>query len=536
MTPDLDAAVDILDRAVARAAGLVDPALIAAAAERTQMIRRRSGFMGETVVVALAGGTGSGKSSILNALAGAKVAPTGPIRPTTDQPLALVPANPEPGLVRLLDDLGIEERVEQENIVAVAVLDLPDFDSIDPGHMLSVRRLIPRVDAVAWVLDPEKYADAAIHTAWLAPLARYSSTFLFVLNQVDRLPEGMREEVIADLCSRLITDGIEDPIVLATAADPTIGAPQGIEELRRLLDEQVAGKKTAITKLVADVRRTSAELAEITGVTSGGLDLDHRWALCRDLAATSLSASMVDVSVTDATQRDGVRLAMAGGSGPIGRLAHRIRRSAAGRALGATTGEAATEAGKRAAAGAGLPSAAVLVEELVGDVSFEAGGAFGERLRREFSSQRVEVELEAAADSTRTRHRSGPVVVRSRWWPVAAVIQTLLLLVLIGAAVWGWAQPEVLRPGNWPWPLIAALGVVLVGSLVASMVKSSGRRAGQRAADLYRTEVRADLAEETDRRIGQPLRTIARDRAELAGMLAELGQATAKVEARSASG
>ncbi len=288
--------------------------------------------------------------------------------------------------------------------------------------------------------------------------------------------------------------------------------------------------------MVADVRRTSAELAEITGVTSGGLDLDRRWVDCRDLAATSLSAAMVDVSVIDATQRDGVRLALAGGSGPIGRLSHRIRRSAAGRALGATTDEAATEAGKRAAAGAGLPSAAVLVEELVGDLSFEAGGAFGEHLRREFSSQRVESEMEAAADSVRALHRSGPEVTRSRWLPVAAVIQTVLLLVLIGAAVWAWAEPEVLRPGNWPWPLIAALGVVLVGSLVASMVKSSGRRAGQRAADLYRTEVRTDLAEEIDRRLGQPLRTMARDRAELAGMLTELGQATAKVEARSASG
>ena len=195
---------------------------------------------------------------------------------------------------------------------------------------------------------------------------------------------------------------------------------------------------------------------------------------------------MVDVSVTDAAQRDGVRLALARGSGPIGRLAHRFRRSAAGRALGATTDEAAAVAGKRAAAGAGLPSAAVLVEELIGDISFEAGGAFGEHLRQEFSPQRVEGELEAAADTVRTRHRSGPQVVRSRWWPVAAVIQTLILLLLIGAGVWAWAQPEVLRPGNWPWPVIAALLAVMVGLLVAALVRSSGRRAGQRAADLYR--------------------------------------------------
>ena len=63
--------------------------------------------------------------------------------------------------------------------------------------------------------------------------------------------------------------------------------------------------------MVADIRRTSAELAEVTGVTAGGLDLDRRWTECRDLSAAPLSAAMVDVSVTDAAQRDGVRLALA---------------------------------------------------------------------------------------------------------------------------------------------------------------------------------------------------------------------------------
>jgi hypothetical protein len=533
MIPDLDAAVDILDSAVARAAGLVDRGLVEDAAVRTRMVRQRAGFLGETVVAALAGGTGSGKSSLLNALADAKVAPTGPLRPTTDEPLALLPANPEPGLVRLLDDLGIEQRVEQESMSLMAVIDLPDFDSVDPGHVLSVQRLVPRVDAVIWVLDPEKYADAAVHKTWLAPLARYSATFLFVLNQVDRLPVSARDEVVADLCERLAADGIEEPVVLTTAADPATGPPEGIDELRRLLDDRVAGKQTAVSKMLADIRRTSAELAEVTGVTTGGLDLDRRWSDCRDRAAALSSAAMVDMSVIDAAQRDGVRIALATGSGPIGRLAHRFRRSAAGRALGSKPDEAAAAVGQRAAAGAGLPAAAVLLEELVGDLSFEAGGAFGEHLRGEFSPPRVEGELEAAADAVRTRHRSGPVVARSGWWPVAAVVQTLLLLALIGAGLWAWAQPDVLRPGNWPWPLIAAFGVILVGSLVAAMVRSSGRRAGQHAADHYRSEVKADLSGEIDRRLGLPLRAIARDRAELAGMLTELGAATAKVEAKS---
>ncbi len=54
---------------------------------------------------------GPAKSSLLNAIAGEEVAKAGHIRPTTSQPLAWIPAQPEPGLVRLLDDMGIVDRV-----------------------------------------------------------------------------------------------------------------------------------------------------------------------------------------------------------------------------------------------------------------------------------------------------------------------------------------------------------------------------------------------------------------------------------------
>src|SRR5665811_904455 len=111
MASDLGKALDMLDLAVAKARFISRDDRLEPYALVARQARKRVGYLGETVVLALVGGTGVGKSSLLNAIAGTSVAPAGRIRPTTDLPLAWIPSEPEPGLVRLLDDLGIDERV-----------------------------------------------------------------------------------------------------------------------------------------------------------------------------------------------------------------------------------------------------------------------------------------------------------------------------------------------------------------------------------------------------------------------------------------
>ena len=64
------------------------------------------------------------------------------------------------------------------------LLDLPDFDSVEHAHRLEVDRLIELVDLVVWVVDPQKYADAALHDRYLRPLAGHAGVMLVVLNPV----------------------------------------------------------------------------------------------------------------------------------------------------------------------------------------------------------------------------------------------------------------------------------------------------------------------------------------------------------------
>ena len=51
------------------------------------------------------------------------------------------------------------------------LLDLPDFDSTRAANREIVQRMVGLVDVLVWVLDPQKYADAAVHNDFLAPLA-----------------------------------------------------------------------------------------------------------------------------------------------------------------------------------------------------------------------------------------------------------------------------------------------------------------------------------------------------------------------------
>jgi len=532
MAGDLGKALDLLDLAVAKAWSLTADDRLEPHARVARRARKRIGYLGETVVLALAGGTGVGKSSLLNAIAGDSVAPVGRIRPTTDRPLVWMPSEPEPGLVRLLDDLGIEDRIGHTAALNLAIVDLPDFDSISLEHRATVERLIPKVDAVLWVLDPEKYGDRSLHEGYLRPLSGYRDQFVFAFNQIDRLAPGELDTVRDDLLALLEADGIAGPVVFDTAADPANGPPIGIERLVAFVQTTLEAKRTAVRKLVEDIRGAGRGVADVTGVRPGsGLDFDRRWAGTRAATVAGLGDLLAGQAVTRAAEDAGRHLAVRTGSGPLGTAVAGLRRSLVGRALGATAEDEAIEvASRRRQSRSGLEEAIEAVTTTVTELSFEAGGGFGAQLRERFGPAKVETELRKAVDGAleASRDRHGPAKVR--WWRFAAMVQWLVVIAVLSAFVWAWARPETLRRGAWPWPVILGVGASIVGAVLGRIVRWSGRRAGRKAADEYRAVIERRLAVRIDRRIGIPLRTLMRDRAELGGALAELGLELARLE------
>ena len=92
------------------------------------------------------------------------------------------------GAAELLDWLGIpkrhqinrlgmlDESPDDRDLHGLVLLDLPDHDSTEVSHHLEVERLVKLADVLVWVLDPQKYADAAIHDRFLKPLSRRTPT------------------------------------------------------------------------------------------------------------------------------------------------------------------------------------------------------------------------------------------------------------------------------------------------------------------------------------------------------------------------
>lgn len=257
----------------------LSPEKMAATKAVMQRVSTRDSLDPFSVIVALVGATGSGKSSIFNAVAGAQLAATDVIRPTTRLPLAaLAPSDKDdaatPGeregadIGALLDWAGVTQRVEIPEPgrlpAGVCLIDVPDIDSVDRSNGELARRLHERVDIVVWVVDPQKYADAIIHNEWIAPMASRAQSVIVVLNQVDRLTVDERETVRASLTRLLQEDGLETPTIVETSAL----TGEGIAELVAQLGERAQRVRDDAVTLHADLDALRAQLRQ-------ELDLGH---------------------------------------------------------------------------------------------------------------------------------------------------------------------------------------------------------------------------------------------------------------------
>ena len=269
--PDLTEALDLLDLAIASSDGLASETIREGAAEVAAAVRRRQDFFSESIVVAIAGGTGSGKSSLLNAIAGQTIAETSELRPHTNEPLAWVPAG-DHAIAAMVASLGIDEVVVHDGGPTLAIVDLPDLDSVDDRHRTLVESVLPVVDAVVWMFDPIKYHDPSIHDDFLADVIEYEPVFTFVLNKIDRLDEAETEAVATHLGVILVMDGFVDPSVLPIAASPPGGTPIGIESLVATLNSTLIAKRADRAKVIEDVLQAGRRLAADTNVWSGTPD------------------------------------------------------------------------------------------------------------------------------------------------------------------------------------------------------------------------------------------------------------------------
>lgn len=470
-TDQLAKRVRALREAVEAADGRSDAEVVDRARAVVTHAGERVAFSGSYTVVAFAGATGSGKSSLFNAVTGTELARVAVRRPTTSRAMAVSWGADLPH--ELLDWLDITKRQlipsgpgEFSDLV---LLDLPDHDSTEIGHRLTVDRLVELVDALIWVVDPQKYADAALHDGYLKRLAPYADVMMVVLNQSDRLQPDELDRCLADLRRLLDAEGLRSTPIMATSALHDTG----VRELREALARTVANKQAMARRLAADVSVAANALAEELGAGASG-KLEPR--LQQRVTSVLGDAAGVPVVV------DGVRKAWrqrgsAATGWPFVTWLGRLRPDPLRKLrLDLTPGEHSPTDVNRTS----LPRATSVQRARVDQGLRELLESATDGLPRGWARSVQQVargnepvlldELDAAIAGADLTVRRG-----TWWWGLFGLLQWLLIVAVVGGAAWLLADPVLLALGLPQLPPVLWYGIpaatwLLVGGGLAGVL------------------------------------------------------------------
>src|SRR3990170_3590800 len=251
-----DALRDLASALERRASHAPDPAR----GSRAERLRRhvedfllpRARDVGAPLVVVILGSTGSGKSSLFNALAGRALSPSGVLRPTTRRPIAV--AHPHDAGDDLLPGLAARGAVELVTDPAarrgIVLVDAPDFDSVELANRALAVELLEAADLVIFVTTATRYAD---QVPW-AILGRARQRGVPLLAVLNRLPDEVTDAdaVVSDYRKllergRLEAAGAFGPLEVVPVAEGALDA-----ELDALDASAVAPIREALDRLMAD--------------------------------------------------------------------------------------------------------------------------------------------------------------------------------------------------------------------------------------------------------------------------------------------
>jgi GTP-binding protein EngB required for normal cell division len=462
-------------------------------------------------VVSLAGGTGSGKSSLFNQLAGADFSTVGVTRPVTRDAHACVWGVAGSG--PLMEWLGVPRRYRyarssalgygEQSLAGLVLLDLPDHDSV-LGHATDlVDNLVGLSDLMIWVLDPQKYADAAVHRRFLVPLAGHSEVIAVVLNQSDLLTASQIEDCVQDLRRLLDSEGLHDAQILVTSAK----TGDGIEELRKLLVNTVSARKATVARIAADVDMLVSQFepyGAVEGADSDSPDETLPAGTTCDLVTAFAAAAGVG-GIGDALRSARELRALDYVGWPVSWLVERlssrdpIRKIRLGKIWADLRGVTAGPAGMQQAE----------IDNALTQVADERVPALpkpwsrtvqtGVRSRAEDIPAAVGAEIGAALPAD---------AAVDRWWRTIGVVQGLLLgcvlvgvawcvaLVILGLA--GVGSPGMPKLFTSSWYLLWGAGLVVFGLiggwLTARICTRAVSAAANRETDLLRRDIDERLA------------------------------------------
>lgn len=176
------------------------------------------------LVIISMGGTGVGKSTLLNALAGAPIASASFARPTTRDPVVYLHEAVDAKRLDPALQLCKLARHNRESLRHKVLVDTPDVDSNDLANREKLIRILPVADVVLYVGSQEKYHDQLGWDLFLEQKRRRA--FAFILNKWDRCQSpGTGSRPDDDWIRDLKAAGFENPLLFRTCAQYWIDHP-----------------------------------------------------------------------------------------------------------------------------------------------------------------------------------------------------------------------------------------------------------------------------------------------------------------------
>ncbi|WP_243859994.1 YfjP family GTPase [Streptomyces sp. BK208] len=475
---NLRSRLDALRELVGLSRTRLDSGTLAEAGRVLDEAAARRRLSGQHTVVAIAGATGSGKSQLFNTLAGVTISETGARRPTTSAPIACSWSD---GAASLLDRLGIPGRLRRRPLQhpdsesplrGLVLIDLPDHDSAAVQHREQVDRILALVDAVIWVVDPEKYADALIHERYLRPMAGHAEVTFVVLNQVDRLPGEAAEQVLDDLRRLLDEDGIAlgehgEPGATVLALSALTG--EGVGELRETLGQFVAERQAPARRIAADVDAAALHLRPVY-VTGRRTGLSEE---AREEFADRLADAVGATAAGEAAERAWLRNANRACGTPwlrLWRWYHDRRDPVTGRLSSRAQADEEATARQR-------------VEHAVRTVSDQASAGlpapWAQAMRE--AAVRGAHGLPEALDELAVRTGMPPGrPPRPGWWPAAVLAQATMTLLQVVGGLWLLGQIIGFLPPNLGVPVLLMLAGIVGGPLIEWSCRLAARGPAKR--------------------------------------------------------
>ena len=284
-TPDVLEAVRSVRDALADTALPIDAAPEARAIvnQLDDYVLPRLANLDAPLLAVIGGSTGSGKSTLVNALLRERVSNPGVIRPTTRQPVLVAnPADADwfnspqvlPGLTRS-HGAGNEQSttlrvVDTQSVPeGLALLDAPDFDSIDDKNRALASQLLAAADLWVFVTTPARYADQLVWN-FLHDAAGRGIEVVVVLNRLD---EKAAETVPDDLRRMMNEAGLHDATVFTVPFVADLGAEKSGESGEFLAEDLVASLRDYLTTLAEDtVARRDVAGKTVAGAVQTALD------------------------------------------------------------------------------------------------------------------------------------------------------------------------------------------------------------------------------------------------------------------------